>query len=909
MDTPVANYNPEEGAPESLETRGDGRGNTPRHPVTNQRVHTYTYTPPQPITPIQAVLARRTRDTNPQPGLSTMSTLSANEPNLPQRVRTSYSSTQHAQNADTRSSNASDVRHHQPRRAPVASRRHSGIRPSLKVASLNIKGRRSGDIEKWMHIPQIVREKKIGVLAVQETHLTDELAERFNNLFGNNNLLESSPDPSTCNARGIAIVVNKHLINTDKIQTTTVVPGRALVTKIPWHDNQYITILAIYAPNSPREIRDFWTTIQSKLDDDPDLEPDITMGDFNLVEDAIDRMPSRPDDPQTTEILREFKIKHSLIDGWRQANLEEKGYTWSRESDGTQSRIDRIYIREAYFNDCVAWKIEPAPIPTDHDLISAQISTPSTPEIGRGRWAIPPRLIKHREIKKEIQQMSRKLQNDIENLQTRTPQTNPQVILQEFKDKIRETLRKHEKKLQPMITNKIAKLTETLRNTLNNPSLSEDEIRITASHLKKEIQLLNREAHWKNRDTLAAIDAAEGERIGKTWSNRHKENKPRDMIKRIIDPVTNNPTRISKEMARIAANYHEKLQHDGHDPRDQPEHQALEDVLRNVKMKLSKEGKTALSKPISEEEIREAIRITTSEKAPGPDGIPIELWKSLDNQHLATKDGRMEDRCCNIIWVLKQVYRDIEENGVANNTNFHEGYMCPIYKKKDPDNIANYRPITLLNTDYKIFTKALSIRLANVANEIIHNDQAGFIKGRSIFDQVKTTKVVTDYMDRSRKVGAIIALDQEKAYDKILHPYLWAVLRRVEMPESFIKTIQALYDNAKTVVMINGEISKPFTVCRGVRQGDTLSCLLFDIAIEPLAASIRNSPQIKGIPIPGTRKALKVKLFADDTTVYLSEKDNIADLQEVLTKWCKVSGAKFNIEKTEIIPLVRADLN
>ena len=158
-------------------------------------------------------------------------------------------------------------------------------------------------------------------------------------------------------------------------------------------------------------------------------------------------------------------------------------------------------------------------------------------------------------------------------------------------------------------------------------------------------------------------DTAEGERIGKTWSNRHKENKPRDTIKCIINLVTNNPTRISKEMARIAANYHEKLQHDGHNPREQPEHQALEDVLRDVKMKLSEEGKMALSKPISEEEIREAIQIMTSEKAPGPDRIPIELWKSLDNQYLATKDGRMEDRCCNIIWVLERVFRDIEENG------------------------------------------------------------------------------------------------------------------------------------------------------------------------------------------------------------------------------------------------------
>lgn len=227
----------------------------------------------------------------------------------------------------------------------------------------------------------------------------------------------------------------------------------------------------------------------------------------------------------------------------------------------------------------------------------------------------------------------------------------------------------------------------------------------------------------------------------------------------------------------------------------------------------------------------------------------------------------------------------------------------PDLQEKDPDNIANYCPITLLNTDYKFFTKALSIKLSEVAKEIIHMDQAGFIKGRSIFDQVKTTKLVTDYMERANKTGTIVALDQEKAYDKILHPYLWVVLRKFGIPDNFINTIKALYDRAKTIVMINGELSNPFIVCRGVRQGGALSCLLFNLAIELLAANIRNAANIGGIPIPGKQDTLKVKLFTDNTTVYLSNNDKFEDLQHILTEWCCMSGTKFNIEKTEIIPL------
>ena len=129
-------------------------------------------------------------------------------------------------------------------------------------------------------------------------------------------------------------------MKTEDIKETTIVPGRAIAIDIPWHKGQRMNILAIYALNIPRETREFWKVIQDRLEANPGLQPHIMLGDFNLVEDAIDRIPSKPDDTSTTEVLRRFKMKHHLVDGWRLANLEEKGYTWSQSSDGTQSRID-----------------------------------------------------------------------------------------------------------------------------------------------------------------------------------------------------------------------------------------------------------------------------------------------------------------------------------------------------------------------------------------------------------------------------------------------------------------------------------------------------------------------------------------------------------------------------------------
>ena len=115
--------------------------------------------------------------------------------------------------------------------------------------------------------------------------------------------------------------------------------------------------------------------------------------------------------------------------------------------------------------------------------------------------------------------------------------------------------------------------------------------------------------------------------------------------------------------------------------------------------------------------------------------------------------------------------------------------------------------------------------------------------------------------------------------------------------------VKSLYENAFTQVMINGHLSSEYKVTRGVRQGDPMSCLLFDLAIEPLATSIRKS-NLKGYnDIPGVRDKLITTLFADDTTVFLHEDDELEALEKILDQWCMASTAVFNIAKTQLLPI------
>ena len=252
---------------------------------------------------------------------------------------------------------------------------------------------------------------------------------------------------------------------------------------------------------------------------------------------------------------------------------------------------------------------------------------------------------------------------------------------------------------------------------------------------------------------------------------------------------------------------------------------------------------------------------------------------------------------------MHNVLADIQKNGVDQRTHFTLGTLCPIYKKKEKDQIKNYRPITLLNTDYKLLTKSLSIQLATHIHTLVHPDQYGFIPNQSIYDPIRLNQSLCAYADHMEENGAIVALDQEKAYDKIDHHYLAKMLEKFNLPLPFINTIRSLYTTAETAVLINRTISPSYKVTRGVRQGDPLSCLLFNLAIEPLACLLRASPRLEGFKIPGIKEKLIISLYADDTTIYLSESDSYTALQEILSMWCKASGARFNLEKTEVIPI------
>ena len=754
---------------------------------------------------------------------------------------------------------------------------------------------------------QIMRERHIAILAVQETHLKQTDIDEIHSQFYGRMEIKNSSDPDHPNAKGVAFVLNKQKTAWKEALVTEIIPGRAIRLEIPWQEAR-INILAIYAPNSPAENAEFWETLHNKwVQENPPL-PDIVLGDFNLVEEMIDRLPAHADAHGAVDKLREFKALLGLSDGWRRTNPMEKAYSFTQEATQSRSRIDRIYVTQPMYKNSWNWQIDQTAIRTDHHLVSVEFANPGAPFIGKGRWSIPLRLLKNRKVIKEIKEIGMTFEKKIDEAKTQPPDRrtfdkNPQVLFADFKIEIASFAREFAKTETPKLDAKIKSSKEQLKGVLNDENVRPvEEVQATAAAIEEKIRQLETLCHTQVQNNLAVRSRLESETIGKFWIQNNKEKTPRDTVQRLRIPQSppHDPkyTKKSSEMADLARSYHENLQKNGlvEDLTDED----FQEVLEHLKPRVNAEGRTELARYLKEEEISQALRDLPDGKAPGIDGIPHEMWKILRILHM--EDLKAKRPAFNIVKVLTQVYNDIEEHGLEPHTTFPKGWMCLLYKKGDTAEIGNYCPITVLNTDYKIMTRVLTMRLTKIVPNLIHHDQAGFMKGRRIEDQTELVRLMINQCEANEQNGVIVCLDQEKAYDKVQHDFIWKTLEAYQFPNHFINTIKTLYKNGETVIVINGVISEPYRITRGVRQGDPLSCLIFNLAIESLASMLCNST-LSGFTIKGEVERLITTLFADDTTVYLSEDDSFHDLQEILQTWCRVSGAKFNVNKTIIIPV------
>lgn len=232
-------------------------------------------------------------------------------------------------------------------------------------------------------------------------------------------------------------------------------------------------------------------------------------------------------------------------------------------------------------------------------------------------------------------------------------------------------------------------------------------------------------------------------------------------------------------------------------------------------------------------------------------------------------------------------------------TSQKQGVITLLEKEgKDAKYVQNYRPITLLNVDYKILSKVLAKRIKEVLSGIVHYDQVGYIKDRNIGEAVR---LIDDMLFHSlnNTNGYLVTKDFEKAFDSVAHNFVFKILKLFGFGDSFCLWVKILYTDITSCVMNGGHSTGYFNIERGVRQGDPLSPYLFLLAIEILALAVRRDKTIQGIKF-GEFEIRQI-LYADDISLFVRDAQSVNRLQYIFDEFGKVSGLKVNKGKTNFL--------
>jgi len=273
-------------------------------------------------------------------------------------------------------------------------------------------------------------------------------------------------------------------------------------------------------------------------------------------------------------------------------------------------------------------------------------------------------------------------------------------------------------------------------------------------------------------------------------------------------------------------------------------------------------------------------------KAPRPDGFPAKFYQ--------------------VFWEiikgdLMSLFIDSQEECLPLfSLNF--GVITLLPKTSDAKQIQQYRPICLLNVSFKIFTKAGTNRLNRVAQQVVNPCQSAFMPGRNIMEGVVILHETIHELHTKKLDGVVFKIDFEKAYDKVKWSFLQQTLRMKGFSPKWCRWIESFVSGGSVGIKVNDDIGHYFQTKKGLRQGDSMSPILFNIIADMLAILIKRAKddgQIREVIPYLVEDGLSILQYADDTILFMDhDLDQAKNMKLLLTIFEQLSGLKINFHKS-----------
>ena len=670
-------------------------------------------------------------------------------------------------------------------------------------------------------------------------------------------------------ARGVLILIHK----TVPFQLTNIIqdPQGRFVIAQGGILSLTLNLVSIYGPNedNPKFFEDFFLTLSSLYG------LNIIGGDLNCtLNPLVDRSTkSDPHKKQSRKIILQYITDLNLSEIWRKLNPNKLEYSCYSGIHKSRSRIDYFLVSQELVSkikncwyDCI--------VISDHSPISMSVQIEKLQQ-SPPNWRLQVKWLKNPEFVKY-------LEDKIDTyFQINTNQTNACIRWEAFKAYIRGQIisftstKNREQKAE---INELERQIKSLEIDINNKDDPEKQKRLLI--LRTEYNKLTSDRAAKSLLWLNQAFYDQGEKAGKLLAWRIKKMQS----ERAINAITTKSGEISNDPQDINNTFKEFYQ-SLYRSECSPMPACRDTFLNHLQFKsLTDDVKEDLDKDISMEELLQAIKSINSGKAPGPDGLPIEFYKTFQKQLLTP---------------LLDMFNESFNNEILPPTLRLATIILILKPGKIATDCSSYRPISLMGVDTKILCKVLAKRLDPHIPFLVHSDQNGFVQTRQGFHNIRRVLNIIHSKNNARDT-ALLSLDARQAFDRIEWHYLFNLLPRYGLGGKFLKWIELLYTNPTARVMTNNNLSSPLTLERSTRQGCPLSPLLFILAIEPLAMSIRNDANLSGIAIGDYEH--RISLYADDVILFLSNLSNsVQTVLHLINRFGQFSGYSINNAKSSIL--------
>ena len=623
--------------------------------------------------------------------------------------------------------------------------------------------------------------------------------------------------------------------------------------------------LNIYAPTNPSERKRFFESLPDYFFPD---SVKILAGDFNCIESPKDKYGGNF---ISTGELPELRKNVRLVDIWRKKHGNVTQCTWFNGDKSIGSRLDKFFIAHDLVPNVTRCEILPC-IFSDHDSVDLMFDIENVFSHGPGVRRLNLDLLQDADFCETIKQV---IAQHLE-FQCCFPSVHDwwDFLKISFKDIAQDFGKSKQRKLnQDKVT-----ATNFLIKAKRDLLAGDESANIRIEDWESELQAIQRVQNEAVKIRSRARWLEEYEKPTKYFFTLESTRAEKNMI-RVIYNSAGEQVVTQSEIENGHHEFYRKLY-----SRGVVDIQVQRDLLSKVAISLTDRDVNSCERALSADEISGTVHGLSRGKTPGSDRLPLEFYV------------KFWDQLCPI---LLQVYNFSFDQG-SLGTSMQESVTRLIFKKDVPKNLKNWRPISLLNLDYKILSKALTNRLSKVLPSIVGEDQFFLIPGRTIFDNLVLFRDTLDYINLTDETGILVSLDQEKAFDRVDRSFLSNVLQKFGFGLGFQRWISILYHDAVMRVLVNGFLTDQIPLERGVRQGDPLSPLLYLLCAEVLASNMRAETKIQGFLLPGARgQTFKIGQYADDSTCYVKDLYSLSVLFSILRRYERGTGAKLNYSKTE----------